>query len=68
MPTLQDAGGWPHFLEGGYTVVRGGDSTTGFYLINNTHELVTTGGNPMPQGSVLFELLENGSWGKVRGW
>jgi hypothetical protein len=63
-PTAADAAGWPHFLEGGHTAVRG----DGFYLVNQTREFVTPGGNPMPPGSVLFELAPDGSWRIMRRW
>ncbi len=68
VPTPEDAGGWPHYLEGGHTAVRGGSGDTGFYMINETKEFVTPGGRPMPKGSVLFKLENNGSWTKVREW
>ena len=57
-PTATDAGGWPHYLEGGHTAVRI-DGPKGGYLLNPTHEFVVTGGDPMPPGSVLFKLEDN---------
>jgi len=61
LPTAADAGGWPHFLEGGHTAVRiEGDK--GGFLVNPTREFVLPGGDPVPRGSMLFQLGENGSW------
>lgn len=61
LPTAADAGGWPHFLEGGHTAVRiEGDK--GGFLVNPTREFVLPGGDPIPRGSMLFQLGENGSW------
>jgi hypothetical protein len=61
VPTAADAGGWPHFLEGGHTAVRiEGDK--GGFLVNPTREFVLPGGDPVPRGSMLFQLGENGSW------
>jgi hypothetical protein len=37
-PTAADAGGWPHFLEGGNTAVRLGDGPNAGYLVNPTRE------------------------------
>jgi hypothetical protein len=61
-PTAADAMGWEHFLEGGNTAVKLGDGPTAGYLLNPTREFVVPGGNPVPPGSVLFELGENGEW------
>lgn len=60
VPTAHDANGWAHYLEGGRTAVRTPDPHGG-YLLNSTRELVTPGGNPMPSGSVLFEIGDNGA-------
>lgn len=65
VPTALDAGGYPHFLEGGHTAVRTADPNGGF-LVNPTRELVTPGGNPVPPGSVLFELNADGTWKPLR--
>lgn len=62
VPTAADAGGWPHFLEGGHTAVKTGDGPLSGYLVNPTHEFVLPGGDPVPRGSMLFQLGENGSW------
>lgn len=64
-PTAADAGGWPHFLEGGHTAVKLEGPDAG-YLVNTTKEFVTPGGNPMPKGSVLFKLGQNGEWLPIR--
>ncbi|SEL93993.1 hypothetical protein SAMN05216359_1311 [Roseateles sp. YR242] len=61
-PTAADAGGWPHFLEGGNTAVRLGDGPNAGYLVNPTREFVIPGGNQVPSGSVLFQLGPNGEW------
>jgi hypothetical protein len=61
-PTAADAGGWPHFLEGGNTAVRLGDGPNAGYLVNPTREFVIPGGNQVPGGSVLFQLGPNGEW------
>lgn len=65
VPTALDAGGYPHFLEGGHTAVRTADPNGGF-LVNPTREFVTPGGNPVPPGSVLFEMNPDGSWKPLR--
>jgi hypothetical protein len=65
VPTTADAGGWPHFLEGGHTAVKLEGPDAG-YLVNTTKEFVTPGGNPMPKGSVLFKLGANGEWLPLR--
>src|SRR5690606_38552387 len=66
LPTADDAGGWPHFLEGGRTAIRFGEGQTAGYLINPTREFVTPGGSPVPSGSVLFKLGPDGEWVTVR--
>lgn len=65
VPTALDAGGYPHFLEGGRTAVRTADPNSGF-LLNPTREFVVPGGNSIPRGSVLFELNADGSWKPLR--
>lgn len=65
LPSAADAGGWPHFLEGGNTAVRL-PGQNGGYLLNPTREFVIPGGQQVPQGSVLFKLGENGSWELLR--
>lgn len=64
-PTDEDAGGFAHFLAGGNTAVRL-PGEHGGYLQNPTREMVTAGGSPMPPGSVLFEVDENGTWIPIR--
>jgi hypothetical protein len=66
-PTLADADGWPHFLEGGHTAIRL-DGDPGGYLVNSTREFVTPGGSPMPPGSVLFKIGSDGGWIPLRQW
>ena len=61
----EDAGGFIHFLEGGTTAVHL-PGENGGYLRNSTRELVTPGGSPMPPGSVLFEVDDNGTWIPIR--
>lgn len=61
-PTAADAMGWDHYLEGGNTAVKLGDGPTAGYLLNPTREFVIPGGNPVPPGSVLFQLGEKGEW------
>lgn len=65
IPTTADSGGYPHFLEGGRTAVRTADPNGG-YLINRTRELVTPGGQQMPNGSNMFRVNPDGSWTPVR--
>ena len=67
LPTAADAGGWPHFLEGGRTAVRTAEPNGG-YLLNTTREFVVPGGSPMPTGSVLFRLGSHGEWIPLRRW
>ncbi len=38
-PTAQDAGGWPHYLEGGNTAIKTGDGPTAGYLVNQRESL-----------------------------
>jgi hypothetical protein len=66
VPTAADAGGWPHFLEGGNTAVRLGDGPGAGYLVNPTREFVVPGGSSVPSGSVLFKVGPNGEWIPVR--
>jgi hypothetical protein len=66
LPTAADAGGWPHFLEGGHTAVKFGESPTAGYLVNPTREFVIPGGNAVPNGSVLFKLGPHGEWIPMR--
>lgn len=61
-PTAADAMGWDHYLEGGTTAVKTGDGPTAGYLLNPKREFFIPGGNPVPPGSVLFQLGENGDW------
>ncbi len=61
-PTVEDAGGWPHFLEGGHTAVKTGDGANAGYLVNPTREFVTPGGKSVPEGSTLFKLGVDGEW------
>jgi hypothetical protein len=65
VPTAADAGGWPHFLEGGHTAVRLEGPNAG-YLVNPTREFVVPGGNAVPSGSVMFKVGPNGEWIPVR--
>ena len=67
-PTTADAGGWPHFLEGGHTAVKTGDGPNAGYLVNPTREFVVPGGNAVPEGSVLFKLGSSGEWIPVRNF
>jgi len=67
LPNAADAGGWPHYLNGGQTAVRTADPNGGF-LVNATREFVTPGGGPMPKGSVLFRLERGGAWTPLRRW
>jgi hypothetical protein len=66
VPTAADAGGWPHFLEGGHTAVRLGDGPGAGYLVNPTREFVIPGGQAVPEGSVLFKLGPDGEWQVLR--
>ncbi len=63
-PTSMDAGANAHFRAGGYTGVS---RRNGWYQ-NPTHEIVTDGGRPMPEGTVFFEFNPDGSWSQVRRW
>ncbi|GAB1269260.1 hypothetical protein NBRC116493_25130 [Aurantivibrio infirmus] len=65
-PTAEDAGYWPHFLEGGHTAVKTGDGVNAGYLVNPTREFVIPGGEAVPTGSVLFKLGPNGEWSPIR--
>lgn len=57
VPTAADAGGYEHFLEGGYTALN----QDGLFTVNRIRELVVDGGSPVPRGTVLFQLLPDGS-------
>jgi hypothetical protein len=69
-PMPEDAGGWPHYLEGGHTAIRMDDAPgrpgTGGFLVNETREYVLDGGPRVPDGSVLFQVMPDGSWRPVR--
>ena len=65
VPTVADANGWAHYLEGGKTAVAI-EGSSGGYLLNSTRELVVPGGSAIPKGSVLFKLEQNGSWKIIR--
>ncbi len=56
-PTRLDAQDYVHYTEGGYTAIADGD----LYRLNRTRELVVDGGIGMPSGTVLFELMPDGS-------
>jgi len=60
IPTVADSGGWPHYLPGGYTAVRMNLGESGGFLVNSTKEFVISGGTPIPKGSILFKLGNNG--------
>jgi filamentous hemagglutinin len=66
-PTSVDAGGWPHFLEGGQTAVKLEGPNAG-YMVTPVREFVTPGSSPVPRGSVLFEVGPNGEWIPLRRW
>ena len=70
VPVAEDAGGFPHYLEGGHTAVRLDDAPgrpgTGGYLVNSTREYVLDGAPPMPGGGVLFQLGPDGTWLPMR--
>ena len=66
LPTVADAGGWEHFLPGGHTAVRLADG--GGYLVNPTREFVIPGGTPIPDGSLLLRLGEEGQLIVVRSF
>ncbi|MFF1530862.1 hypothetical protein [Cellulomonas sp. NPDC058312] len=63
VPQAQDAGGWPHYIEGGRTAVRQED---GSFVINQTREYVIDGAPRVPDGSVLFRFNPDGSWAPLR--
>lgn len=58
LPTVEDAGGFEHFLPGGHTAVN----IDGTYFPNSTREFVVDGGTPLPPGTVIFELRDGGVW------
>jgi hypothetical protein len=66
LPTAADAGGWPHFLEGGHTAVRLSDGPGAGYLVNPTREFIVPGGSVVPVGSVLFKIGPSGEWVPIR--
>ena len=66
-PLAADAAGFPHFFGNGNTAVRTAGENGGF-LLNNISEWITPGGGVMPLGSVLFEVMPDGSWRNVRGF
>jgi hypothetical protein len=59
-PTIEDAIGNINFRPGGNTAIRA--ESTDLYLVNSTRERVITGGIPMPSGSVVFRLNDQGEW------
>lgn len=58
LPTAEDAGGFTHFLPGGHTAVN----IDGVHYPNPTREFVVDGGTPLPPGTVVFQLGDNGVW------
>ncbi len=58
IPTMADARGWEHYLEGGHTAVKLADG--GGYLVNKTREFVIPGGTTIPSGSMLLRLGDDG--------
>lgn len=52
-PTAEDAGGWPHFTEGGYTAVLQSDGT---HAVNSVREWVVTGGDIAGPGDFRVSL------------
>lgn len=65
VPTIKDARGWPHFLEGGKTAVLLEGENTG-YLLNPVNEYIIPGGSQIPAGSILFKIGPNGEWIQVK--
>ncbi|WP_096721880.1 DUF6531 domain-containing protein [Paraburkholderia acidicola] len=63
-PVETDGGANEHWRPGGYTGVQ--NSTTGDWTSSGVREVVTQGGQPMPPGSVFFELNPDGSWTPIR--
>lgn len=61
-PTFADAVGNENFVPGGMTAVKNGDLFVG----NATREAVVTGGGAMPPGTILFEVLPDGTRRAVR--
>ena len=66
LPTAADALGNPNFLEGGITAVALPDN--GGYLVNPTRELVRDGSVPMPSGSQLNKVGNDGTRTIIRTW
>ena len=60
LPTIEDAMGNINFRSGGFTAI--GSKETNMFLVNSTRERVITGGMPMPKGSVVFRLGDEGEW------
>jgi hypothetical protein len=59
LPTVDDAGGWQHFLPGGHTAIN----VDGHFFPNATREFVVPGGGPLPVGSYVFEIDDStGNW------
>ncbi|GIG53854.1 hypothetical protein [Demequina activiva] len=58
VPTAASAGTNPHFLEGGYTANV--DPASGTTTIMDIQEFVVTGGSPMPPGTMIMQLTDNG--------
>ncbi len=57
VPTRVDSGDFEHFVEGGYTAIAEDE----LFKVNRIRELVAHGKIPMPHGTVLFELMPDGS-------
>lgn len=66
-PTAIDAGGWPHYLEGGNTAVKLERANAG-YMVTPVREFVTSGSSPVPPGSTLFKIGHDGEWIPIRRW
>jgi len=66
LPTSSDAMGWEHVLDGGNTAVHLSEGVNSGFLLNPTREFVIPGEAPVPEGSVLFKVGENGEWTSLK--
>ncbi|QYI96517.1 hypothetical protein K0028_12550 [Curtobacterium flaccumfaciens pv. flaccumfaciens] len=62
LPSAADAGGNLNYTPGGHTAVAFEEG----HMINETREFVIDGGRPVPAGSEVFQLMDNGERMVVR--
>jgi hypothetical protein len=62
LPAATDAGANRHWRPGGFTGVE----HDGAWTSSGVREFIMDGGQPMPKGSVFFQINTDGSWTPIR--